>query len=342
MSWGEPAVAGAAGLPARAIVEIRGATEADVPRILEIDNAVFPEYPETLEEFQAHQARLRSGGYDTVFVVAETPTGQILGYSNFHHMPGQFDPARYRVVVCTDPAWQRRGVGSALMEQMLGAVAARGGLAIETFARETMPEVVAFLEQRGFTETMRTWEYRLDVTRFDPAPFARHLDRARLAGVEITTLAEERRRDPDALRRAYELDNAVAADIPAPIPRTPPPFEQYVLSNVESPRALLDAYFIAKVGQAYVGEANLQRPGPEGTHLYHNVTGVLRTHRVRGIAMALKLATIAYAQAHGHSEIRTWNEVQNTGMLAINERLGFARQPAWITFERSLGSAGST
>ncbi len=340
MSRGEPVVARAAGLPARAIVEIRGATEADVPRILEIDNAVFPEYPETLEEFQALQARLRAGGYATVFAVAETPTGQILGYSNFHHMPGQFDPARYRVVVCTDPAWQRRGVGSALMEQMLDAIAARGGLALETFARETMPEVVAFLEQRGFTETMRTWEYRLDVTRFDPAPFAHYLDRARQAGVEITTLAEERRGDPDALRRAHELYDAIEADIPSPIPFTPPPFEHFMLSTIESPRALLDAYFLARIGETYVGVANLQKPA-EGTHLYHDTTGVLLVYRGRGIAMALKLATIAYARARGYSEIRTWNAVQNTGMLTINERLGFVRQPAWITFERSLGSARS-
>ncbi len=66
------------------------------------------------------------------------------------------------------------------------------------------------------------------------------------------------------------------------------------------------------------------------------MTGVLPSHRGRGIAMALKLATIAYGRQHGYSEIRTWNETHNTGMLAINERLGFTRQPAWITFEAAL------
>ena len=331
---------GPAGGPTRAIVSIREANEAEVPRILEIDNAVFPDFPETLEEFQANQARLRAGGYTSVFAVAEVRSGQIVGYSNFHHMPGQFDPARYLVVVGTDPAWQRRGVGSALLAQMLRAVAARGGRAIESFAQESKPEVVAFLVRRGFRETMRVWEYRLDVRRFDPAPFARYLVRAREAEVEVTTLERERRRDPGALRRAYELHNAVVADIPAPIPFTPPPFEHYLLSNVESPRALLDAYFLAKVGEVYIGEANLQRP-VQGTYLHHDVTGVLPAYRGRGIAMALKLATIAYAQARDSTEIRTWNEVQNTGMLVINERLGFVRQPAWITFERTLTPAGS-
>lgn len=330
-----------AGPSAPAVVRIREAGEADEARIVDIGNALFPDYPETLEEFRHDRARLRAGGYATVLVVAETPGGEVVGYSNYHHMPGQFDPGRYRVGVYVGLAWQRRGVGTVLFDHMLAALAARDAKAIESFARETMPEVIGFLTRRGFTETLRTWELRLDLGRFDPAPFARLADHAHQAGVVITSLDEERARDADALRRVYELHNAVVADIPAPIPFTPVSFEEYVHSNVESPRALLDGYFLARVGEAYVGEANLRRP-QEGTHLYHNVTGVLPAYRGRGIAMALKLATIAYGRAHDHSEIRTWNEVRNAGMLAINERLGFVRQPAWITFEKALGATDGT
>ncbi|MGH2405869.1 MAG: GNAT family N-acetyltransferase, partial [bacterium] len=188
---------------------------------------------------------------------------------------------------------------------------------------------------RGFRESLRNWELRLDLSRFDPARFSSGGDRARSAGVKIVTLAEERARDPEAMRRAYGLREAVMADIPSPIPYTPIPFDEFVYSNLESPRALPDAYYLARVGEVYVGEADLRRP-LDGSHLIHNVTGVLPAWRGRGIAMALKLATIAYAQRHGYAEIRTHNEVRNAGMLAINERLGFARQPAWITFERAF------
>ena len=51
--------------------------------------------------------------------------------------------------------------------------------------------------------------------------------------------------------------------------------------------------------------------------------------------MALKLRTIGYARNAGYREIRTWNST-NRPMLAINEALGFARQPAWITFGKDL------
>jgi ribosomal protein S18 acetylase RimI-like enzyme len=324
-----------AGPPARAAISVRLATDADLAAMVRIEDAVFPEYPETAEEIQAFEARLRGGGYTSVRAVAVTLAGDAVGYSHFRHIPDQFDPGRYHVSVFTHPNWQRRGVGSALFDHMLGALAARGARAIESFARESMPEAIAFLQHRGFRETLRTWEVRLDLARFDPVPFAGYLERARDAGVVITTLAEEHQRDPEALRRAYELRKAIMAEIPAPVPFTPPPFEHYLRSTLESPRALPEAYFIAKVGDRHVGEANLQRPAG-GRALYHDVTGVLPAYRGHGVAVALKLATIAYGQAHGYAEIWTWNDAGNAGMLAINDRLGFARQPAWITFEKGL------
>jgi GNAT superfamily N-acetyltransferase len=323
------------GASCRVGVRVRPASNADIGRILEIGNAVLPDYPETPEEFHAGEDRLRAGGYTSVHLVAETAEGLIVGYCAFRHMPGQFRPTRYHLSVFTQPEWQGRGIGGALYRHALADLSALGATELESFARETMRASVAFLERRGFRETMRTWETRLDLTRFDLAPVAHYHERARAAGVVITTLADEQQRDRQTLRRAYELHNAVLADIPLPIPFTPPSFEHFLQSRLESPRSLLDAYFIAKVAGEYVGEANLERPA-RGTHLYHDVTGVLPPYRGRGIAMALKLATIAYGQARGYLEIRTWNDVGNVGMLAINDRLGFVRQPAWITFEKML------
>jgi hypothetical protein len=70
--------------------------------------------------------------------------------------------------------------------------------------------------------------------------------------------------------------------------------------------------------------------------LYNGLTGVLRSHRRRGIALVLKLRGIAYAQSLGRPTIKTWNEANNRAMLAINEALGFVKQPAWIDFVKVL------
>ena len=54
--------------------------------------------------------------------------------------------------------------------------------------------------------------------------------------------------------------------------------------------------------------------------------------------MALKLKAVEYARSHGLKQIRTWNDSLNRPMLAINEALGFAREPAWITFGKDLST----
>lgn len=323
-----------------ALAAIRAAVLGDETQILAIGNTLFPEdYQETLKQFRYHRKRLRAGGYADVFAVAETPGGQVVGYAHHQQMPGQADPDRFRVIVGVAPEWRGRGVGRALFAHVTAQLIGRGARAAETFAREHDMRVIDFLVRRGFREAMRAWENRLDPSRFDPAPFAPYLERVAAAGITITTLTDEQDRDPDALSKAYELHNAVEADIPSTSPFEAQPFERYVEHNVRGPNALLDAYFLAKAGEAYVGEAVL-RTSALGTYLTHDTTGVRRAYRGRGIAMALKLATIEYARAHGHTQIRTWNEVNNAGMLAINEQLGFVRRPAWITFEKTL-AAGS-
>lgn len=45
-----------------------------------------------------------------------------------------------------------------------------------------------------------------------------------------------------------------------------------------------------------------------------------------------------YARDHGIREIRTWNEINNAPMLAINVKFRFVRQPAWGTFMKELST----
>lgn len=73
-------------------------------------------------------------------------------------------------------------------------------------------------------------------------------------------------------------------------------------------------------------------------------TAVLREHRGRGLgllvksAMALRLARLEPAL----TTLQTWNDVHNTPMLAVNERLGWRTPRAWTTYEGSLSSLVAT
>ncbi|MGH2400197.1 MAG: GNAT family N-acetyltransferase, partial [bacterium] len=83
----------------------------------------------------------------------------------------------------------------------------------------------------------------------------------------------------------------------------------------------------------YAGLSSLFKP-KVGDWLTQGLTGVRRQFRGRHIATALKVKTVEYARDHGIREIRTWNEINNAPMLAINIKFGFVRQPAWITLAK--------
>ncbi|MDI6773518.1 MAG: GNAT family N-acetyltransferase, partial [bacterium] len=117
---------------------------------------------------------------------------------------------------------------------------------------------------------------------------------------------------------------------------TPPTQEEFLAQEVRHPWALLDAFFLAKRGNLYVGESVLKRSDGDPGLLRQQLTAVLPAHRGQGIAMALKVATIAYAQERGYRVIRTFNSSRNEVMLAINARFGFVRMPAWVTFVKLL------
>ncbi len=55
--------------------------------------------------------------------------------------------------------------------------------------------------------------------------------------------------------------------------------------------------------------------------------------------MALKVTALQWAKEQGYTRVRTWNDSMNVGILAINEKLGFQREPAWITYVKELGGS---
>ncbi|HXF82911.1 MAG TPA: GNAT family N-acetyltransferase, partial [bacterium] len=220
---------------------------------------------------------------------------------------------------------------------LLERVGERGATRLKSWAREDHQHAVAFLRHRGFAEYARTFESRLIVAGVDLAPFAGAARRAEAAGVTITTLKDELRRDPHCLRAVYQLHATL--DISAPrddpdLPR-PQPYARFLEQEVHHPRSLADAYFLAKLEDLYVGESHLKRSEADPGVLWQQLTGVLHDYRGLGIATALKVRTVEYAQVMGYREIRTFNSSRNGPMLAINARLGFVRQPAWVEFLRA-------
>jgi predicted GNAT superfamily acetyltransferase len=91
---------------------------------------------------------------------------------------------------------------------------------------------------------------------------------------------------------------------------------------------------VALKDEDYIGFTQVKRT--EEHSLYQLLTGVRSDYRRKGIALALKLQSIAHARVSGIKTIITNNDPTNKPMLALNERLGFMRQPDLLFYKKEL------
>jgi GNAT superfamily N-acetyltransferase len=227
----------------------------------------------------------------------------------------------------------RAGVGDLLLERLMDDLREAGAIKVwhRNYAQRT--EVLEFLAARGFVETARVWDLRLDVARTGAALCLQLIESLESRGVTITTFAEERERDSGNLRKLHEFLNTVMADDPQRRLYTPAPFEavERWFGRRDAPP---DACFIAKCGDQYVGFTDLNHIEPIPRGIMHGFTGVAREYRRQGIATALKVRAIEYAQARGYQIVRAYNSPVHAGALALNEKLGFERRYCHVTAER--------
>ncbi|MGQ0570022.1 MAG: GNAT family N-acetyltransferase [Armatimonadota bacterium] len=324
-------------------IGVRPFRDGDYPRFVEIVNLSYPDDLWSEEEARHRDVTWDHSRYVKVRLMAEDDGGRIFGLGRINHVPDEYHPHKYYLDIVVDPTFRRRGAGATLYERLLAELRLRGAIAVRAGVhRETETESIGFLVRRGFVEAERGWQSRLHVPSFDVARFAGAAERTARQGIALTTLGAERARDPQALRKAYELTTATEQDAPSVDAVTETTFEYFLNHAVRSPKALPDAHFLAMDGHRYIGVSALYRPLAQPGVLQQDLTGVLREYRGKGIAMALKLQTVGYAREHGYHEIRTWNDARNRPMLRINEALGFVKQPAWIGYEKTLTSSGES
>lgn len=322
-------------------LSVRPFRDDDYPTHVDIWKAVFADYPIS-DQFARHEDSRYDGDRYVLRRFLAEADGVVAGVAEFHHATYMYHPRKFFLDVRVRPEFRRQGVGTALYDRLRREMAPFHPLTLWANTRETFAEGVAFAEHRGFHESRRAWESRLDVARFDPRPFQEKADAA-ARGFRIVTVADERAGDPQWLEKLYDMHTEIAADVPQPEPYTPMTVEELRRRWIENPEYLPAGHFLAKDGARYVAESNLFLTESPADVLYQGITGTRREYRGRGLALALKLRTIGYARNQGKREIRTWNDTLNEPMLAINARLGFVRQPAWITFEKMLnhGDGGS-
>ena len=320
-------------------IAIRTERDDDFDAVAAIHSVIYPDWPVTADEMREYAEEVDSTRYVRVRLIAEDrASGRVVAAAAYHQLPWSFHPDRYRIRLMVHPDWQGRGIGLRLMDEMLGQLTARGAKWVQARAREDFARALAFVEQYGFIEHARSFESRLDVAKVDLSRFAGYTQRAAQLGITFTTLADELKQHPDCPSAVYQMHCTLDIGAPRDDPElpTPPTFEEFMKHSLRSPRALPDAYFLAKFREMYVGETVLKKSDADPTFLHQELTGVLSDLRGFGVATALKVQGIEYARRHGYRQVQTFNSSKNAPMLAINTKFGFVRKPAWIEFQKTL------
>ncbi len=311
---------------------IRPFTPEDYPTLARIASAAFPEYPSSVAEMEFMDARRDAKCRHGRWLIEWN--GQAVGYGEYSQRSSAYHPRRFLMDIAVEPDSQGWGLGKALYEQVMTSLVPFDPLSVRAQVRADKVRTVRFLEERGFAEDMRSFESRLDLTAFDPRGWADAVAQVQARGIEFKTLRELEGASGH-WQKHHALGEELAVDVPSAETRTPVEKSVWMSALLKNPGLLRDAYLFAVKGGEYVGVTMLRSSQSDGG-LTTGLTGVKRAHRRQGIALTLKLKSIAWAKQNGYSRIKTWNEANNQGMLGINERLGFVRQPAWLDMVKVL------
>ncbi|WP_420628892.1 GNAT family N-acetyltransferase [Candidatus Leptofilum sp.] len=269
--------------------------------------------------------------YTAVRVLGELD-GDIVARGSYYYKSGS-NQVHFALYVL--PEWQETAVPAQMHRYLLAEIGKLQPTKIVSEPPENETFRTKLLEADGFELMMRFPRSSLDVRQVQLADYESLLENVRQQGIRFVTLTDVMQADPDWQQNIWQLFTQIEQDIPTPHPEPPTPFTEYG-EYYKGDDFRPDSWAIAVDKQAeYVGMCvvNVMSRRPSG--LFAGITGVIRSHRRRKIASALKLSSIQYAQENGFTTMYTDNE-ENNPMFQLNLDLGFKPLPAWTYYEKTF------
>jgi len=141
---------------------------------------------------------------------------------------------------------------------------------------------------------------------------------------------------PELAPGLYAVACEAYPDVPGEETTLMDPYEEWLSNDMQGDSDRPDATFIALVDGEVAGYAKLALSKSDAKVAYHDMTGVLRAYRGRGIASALKRTQIRWAKQAGYEKLQTANEVRNAPIRALNQRHGYKLAPGLVTLRDAL------
>jgi GNAT superfamily N-acetyltransferase len=295
-------------------MEVREIHEDELGRWVDAMRAALDE-ADTVEGYLDWKRQARETAW---FLVSDEgrDVGAAIGVGGWHSPDGV---ARCEIRVVGES--RGRGVGSTLLATVSDWARGLGYGELTAPVKEVDAGSLGWANRRGFVEVGRNSMLVLDLTAID-APVV-----VAPEGIAITTWAER----PEAAAGMYEVAVEAYPDVPGEEDAELEPFEQWLSMDMQGSGDRPEATFVALAGDEVVAYAKLSLSLARPTVAMHDMTGVKRAWRGRGIAGALKAAEIAWAKENGYVRLETQNEERNEPIRRLNERYGYVVEPGSIT-----------
>lgn len=254
---------------------------------------------------------------------------RVVAASTLALVPG--DPPRIDANSGVLREWRRRGIGSTWLAEAREWMASSGAGMV--LARSGERDGHGFLQKRGFEKIHVTRAARLDLPAIDPALLDRWIaDLARRAPGVVLEVRESPHQ-PEFLAELAPLVGAIERMVPGAdlVPAEPDPTPESLRLSIRRTIGEGGRHYVVVAREpdgALSGMTDVGWRADDPAKAHQLLTGVLPTHRGRGLGKALKARLLRHlGQARPEIETLTTNNADgNAPILAINERLGFRRQ----------------
>jgi GNAT superfamily N-acetyltransferase len=268
----------------------------------------------------------RRQAQDTIWLLADQ-NGEVVG-AGFAVTGWHTPPHRGIAGALVRPLARGRGTGDELRGVLERWAAERGITELDAPVSEEDEGSIAWAGARGYEEAGRNSRMVLDLTGIE-TPLV-----TPPAGIEIVTWAER----PELAEGLWEVAREASPDIPGEEESDVGPLDEWLERDMRGAGDRPEAVFVALEDGEVLGYAKLAFSDETSDRAYHDLTGVKREHRGRGIAAVLKAAQIAWAKEQGYSSLQTSNEVRNAPIRHLNAKHGYVLEPGVVILRRPIAA----
>jgi GNAT superfamily N-acetyltransferase len=261
----------------------------------------------------------------------------VVGYGNIDKPAVTLFP-QFRIWLTIDAAHRRSGCGRQFYDFLAHQAIELGAQEFISECKDNDPDSLTFAQNRGFEIRRHAFESHLDLKTWNPEILLPIVQEVKAQGIRFTSLEAEGNTET-AQRKLFALNTAAAGDNPSSDGRSRNTFENFKSKILSADWFRADGQILAVKGERFVGLSAIGFES-DGVTAFNAFTGIDQAYRGRKIAQALRILATQYAISKGAQVVVTDNDSENAPMLAINDKMGYVRQPGiyWLVNRQVSGA----